>query len=87
MTPGDENHEVFKDCLSLAVLEKYCTVLPKKMPKRHRKGTSHAGSSTVQSMPAIGEGESESDRAELADFIEVIQSSRNGMSCLIAEVL
>lgn len=86
MTPGDENHEVFKDCLSLAVLEKYSTVPLKKMPKRHRKGTSDAGCSTVQSRPAIGEGESENDRAELADFIEVIQSSRNGMSRLIVEV-
>jgi cyanophycinase-like exopeptidase len=69
----ENNHEIFKDCLGSAVLEKYIsTESPRKMAKRYRKGSRGAGSpaGAQHNVPQGGE----SDPAELAEFIEVTAS-------------
>lgn len=65
---ADANYEVFKDCLSSSVLEKYSVGLPKKMTKRSRKGIKTALSPSFQS----GSENEETDASGLADFIDVI---------------
>ena len=93
MSEAGENYEVFKDCLSSAVLERYAGAAPsgkkqkkKKMTKRHRKGSRDAGSSSCQDVREDGEN----DLAELAEFIEVNarlrRSSSNQVGSLLSEI-
>lgn len=64
---ADANYQVFKDCLSSCILEKYSIGLPKKMTKRTRKGIKNTQSPSIQN---VSENE-KIDASELADFIEV----------------
>jgi hypothetical protein len=63
----DSNYDVFRDCLSSAVLEKYADGPQQKKAKRARKSGSPASSSIERSAES-----GETDTAELAEFIEVI---------------
>jgi hypothetical protein len=66
----DSNHDVFRDCLSSAMLEKYTNGQQKKKAKRARKSASPASSSIERSAES-----GETGTAELAEFIEVITMS------------
>jgi hypothetical protein len=67
----DGNYDVFRDCLSSVVLEKYTSNGPqKKKAKRPRKSAAPPSSSIERSSES-----GESDAAELAEFIEVITMS------------
>ena len=85
MSVADSNCEIFKDCLSSAILEKYSSGTPKRMAKRSRKSARAAPSS---SQTVTGDGEI--DPAELAEFIEVNTKhsypKRTFSSYLISEV-
>jgi hypothetical protein len=66
----DGNYDVFRDCLSSAVLDKYTNGPQKKKAKRARKSASPASSSIERSAES-----GEINTAELAEFIEVITMS------------
>lgn len=70
MSEAEGNYEVFKDCLSSAVLDKYAVRL-RKVAKRPRKSLKAPPSSNRRGPQT----EEEFDPAELADFIEVLPKS------------
>jgi hypothetical protein len=70
MSEDGGNYEVFRDCISSAILEEYSNAPQKKKVRRPRKGTQRASPSTER-----GSENGETDAAELAEFIEVINLS------------